>query len=158
MQQPLFPWQLLNNPKFEPTVGQLMDLCEENYHLMLKIAPQIRKMQGKSVSCHSAEGTAGVDLFLEVLEQSPYTSLIHLTHFLEKDSGRDPDAVIRIYHDSSQIEVIDLKQKNLPVICDYQPPSLRLKWKANLFIFKWLNFCRKQGYIFSLSKAQTACA
>lgn len=146
MQKPNYPWKLLNTLRFNPTVGQLMDLCEENYYLLMKLAPDLKQMQGKYLSTRLPH----IDLHLEIMEQSPYTSLIHLTYFFDQAQEADPDTVLRVYHDSRQMEVIDLKQKSLPIIQSYDHPGLLMKWKANIFISKWLSYCLHQGHIFEV--------
>ena len=151
MQKPNFPWKLINTLKFKPSVGQLMDLCEENYVLLMRLAPNLKQMTGK----HRSTRLSHIDLHLEILEQSPYTSLIHLTYFFDQSTEADPDTVIRVYHDSKQLEVIDLKQKYLPEIHSYEHPGLLMKWKANVFISKWLSYCLHQGHSFELRPSQT---
>ena len=150
----IYPWKLVNSLKAKPTVGQLVDLCEENYSLLLKIAPDLHQMQGKFTS----SGLPHVDLHLEILEQSPYTSLIHLTYYFDEESSATPDAILRVYHDSRQVEVIDLKEKSLVVIDHYQHPGLLFKWKLNLFISKWLSYCCFQGHNFNSDTTEAAIA
>lgn len=150
MQKTIYPWELTNTLKFKPSVGQLMDLCEENYYLLGKLAPDLKKMHGKYISCCLPH----IDLHLEVLEQSPYTSLIHLTYFFNQDQEASPDTILRVYHDSRQIEVIDLKHKYLPIIQSYAHPGLLMKWKANVFISKWLSYCLYQGHHFSHNSSE----
>ena len=145
MQKPDFPWKLINTLKFKPNVGQLMDLCEENYALLAKLAPELKQMTGKYLSTRLPH----MDLHLEILEQSPYTTLIHLTYYFDQSTEADPDTVLRVYHDSRQLEVIDLKQKYLPTIHSYDHPGLLMKWKANVFISKWLSYCLHQGHSFN---------
>ena len=152
MQKPNYPWNLNGALRFKPSVGQLMDLCEENYYLILKLAPDIHQMQGKYQSTQLPH----IDLHLEILEQSPYTSLIHLTYFFDHSRNADPDTVLRVYHDSRQVEVIDLKQKYLPVIHSYDHPGLLMKWKANIFISKWLSYCLHQGHTFDHQPSQSS--
>ncbi|MGV6827539.1 MAG: DUF1249 domain-containing protein [bacterium] len=129
-----------------PNVGYLMELCERNYSRLMILAPCLRTMQGQS----SSRLPGSQDLYLEILEQSPYTSIIHLTHRFpgKQGSEHDPDAVLRVYHDARQVEVIDLKQDILPVAPNYHHPALQDKWKASLFLSKWLDFCVKQGHGF----------
>lgn len=128
-----------------------MDLCEENYRLLLKLAPDLKSMQGEF--CSSC--LPHMDLHLEILEQSPYTTLVHLTYFFNDTlKEADPDAVLRVYHDSRQLEVIDLKQKTLPILNNYQHPGLLLKWRANNFISKWLSYCLFQGHSFDVSQQE----
>ncbi|MBV5272689.1 MAG: DUF1249 domain-containing protein [Lamprocystis purpurea] len=145
-----------------PTVGDLMTLCEENYRLLARLAPDLKDQRGLSVSRRKGS----VDLYLTIEEQSRYTSLARLTHWFPNPDrgwsaassyaqasdlagfGADPDARLRVYHDARQVEVLDLRQTVLPLRAQYQPPALDAKWKANLFLGKWLAFCLHQGHCF----------
>jgi uncharacterized protein len=143
-----------------PTVGALMALCEENYALFARLAPQVREQRGTWVS----RGRGGLDLHLIVEDQSPYTSLVRLTHYFPGCGGLpvadcpsaraserprpDPDLRLRVYHDARQVEVESLSQTALPMRSDYRHPALDAKWKVNLFLSKWLRFCLHEGYRF----------
>ena len=143
---PFYPWVLKSLFSGKPTVGWLMDLCDENYHHLIRLAPELRFMEGLQVSRRDN----AMDLYLDVLEQTPYTTLVHLTYYFEHELGQkpDPDARVRIYHDSSQVEVIELRQSSLPLNTGSEHPTLEQKWKANLFLSKWLSYCVKQGHGF----------
>ncbi len=139
------------------SVGALLDLCEENYQLLLMIAPGIRAMRG---SLHSRRA-GHLDLHLDVLEQAAYTTTLRLTYYFDEREGRapDPDATLRLYHDARQLEVLDLRQQALPVARLFEHPGLHRKWKANVFLSKWLWFCVRQGHRFPpRATAETAGA
>lgn len=123
-----------------------MDLCEENYYYLTRLAPDMRHMQGRYLS--RLDGAT--DLYLEVLEQTPYTSLLHLTYYFAHETCQspDPDATIRIYHDSRQAEVLNLKQHSLPLNKGVMLPTLEQKWKISLFLSKWLGYSIRQGHCF----------
>jgi uncharacterized protein YqiB (DUF1249 family) len=143
-----------------PTVGDLMSLCEENFVLLGRLAPHLKDQREALVSRRQGR----VDLFLLIEEQSRYTSLIRLTHFfraperggapLAAAGGElaapraDPDARLQIYHNARQVEVLDLRQTILPLRTNYQRPALEAKWRANLFLGKWLTYCLRQGHHF----------
>lgn len=134
------------------TVGALLDLCEENYQLLRTIVPQLRSLYG----CQRAGAAlAGPDLHLEILEQSRYTTTLRLTYYFDELAGQsaDPDATLRVYHDARQVEVLDLRQRTLPTTRAFTPPGLDRKWKANVFISKWLWFCVVSGYHFEAGVA-----
>lgn len=130
-----------------PNVGRLVELCEENYRHLRKLLPGLREMQGS----YRSRGHDHADLFLQVLEHTRYTSLVHLTYFFDHDQASvpEPDVLLRVYHDAWQVEVIDLKQSSLPVQSLYEAPGLLNKWQVNLFISKWLAFCVFQGHGFT---------
>ena len=149
MRMPWYPWGLRYLLGGRPTVGWLMDLCDENYRYFLKLAPELRALRGRYLS----RVDDSVDLYLEILEQTPYTTLVHLTYYFEHFEGQrpDPDVKLRIYHDAKQVEVLDLSPLSLPLNEGTHHLSLRHKWKANLFLSKWLAYCFQQGHSFRKS-------
>jgi uncharacterized protein YqiB (DUF1249 family) len=142
----------------DATVGDLMALCEENFTLLSRLAPGLSEASGLSVS--RIEG--GVDLHLSVEEQSRYTTVLRLTHYFDEPArpgGRsprraDPDALLRVYHDARQVEVLDLRQTVLPRHTEYRAPALAAKWRLNLFLFKWLSYCLQQGHRFAPGRTE----
>lgn len=150
MQRPRLKWSAADLLAGRPDVGALMALCEENYGLMLRLAPGLRSLSGGLVSTQRG----AIDLHLEIEAQSPYTTQVRLTHWFgahgERDPHPDPDARLRVYHDARQIEVLDLRQTVLRLRKDYAHPALLDKWQANLFLSKWLVFCLRQGHRFGL--------
>jgi uncharacterized protein YqiB (DUF1249 family) len=129
-----------------------MALCEENYRALMRLIPALREIQGETRSPLDR----GLDLHLEILEQTPYTTLLRLTYYFPHNDGLfhrlqkpDPDALLRVYYDAAQVEVLDLRQTALPVHNDYRHPALETKWKVNLFLSKWLAFCLMQGHRFA---------
>lgn len=146
-----YPWSSPFALTGRPTVGDLMSLCEENYRLLIRMVPDLRDLRGERRS--RREG--GLDLHLEILEQGRYTTLLRLTHFFPYDDDQihrvpqaDPDALLRAYHDASQVEVLDLRQTALPIHTHYSPPALLAKWRANVFLAKWLIYCSREGHSF----------
>jgi uncharacterized protein YqiB (DUF1249 family) len=128
-----------------------MSLCEENYRALVRLIPDLPLVQGEARSTL----VIGLDLNLEILEQAPYTTLLRLTYFVPHEDGLvhragqpDPDALLRVYHDAGQVEVLDLRQAVLPIHNHYRYPALETKWRANLFLSKWLTFCIRQGHSF----------
>jgi uncharacterized protein YqiB (DUF1249 family) len=130
----------------QPTLSDLATLCEENYQHLLNLMPQLRGLSGE----HRSVSGQHQDLLLTILEQTPYTTLLRLTyHFPDDQAGsKDPDAVLRVYHDARQVEVEDLRQQSLPTHRLYEAPGLLNRWRLNLFVSKWLMFCLQQGHLF----------
>ncbi|WP_462321092.1 DUF1249 domain-containing protein [Halochromatium sp.] len=139
-----------------------MALCEENYAALMRLAPALAQLDGQL--CSTPEGRA--ELSLSILEQSPYTTTLRLTHVLRGEppaqTGHqhpsEPDAILRAYHDAEQVEVLNLRQTVLPILSHYQAPALAAKWRANLFVSKWLGYCLHQGYRFPLSAGSATAA
>jgi uncharacterized protein len=146
MQRVIHPWATACILSGRPNVGALMSLCEENFGRLCRLAPDLSTRSGGYIS-RCAEG---VELYLDVEEQAPFTTCIRLTYRFPVQETRlcDPDARLRVYHDARQVEVIDLRQTILPLRTDYRSPALAEKWQVNLFISKWLAYCLHQGHCF----------
>jgi uncharacterized protein YqiB (DUF1249 family) len=134
-----------------PTVGGLMALCEENYDALLRLAPALPSLTGRLVSKRDGQP----DLLIEIIDQAPYTTTLRLTHrfaqrqsSMEHDGHLEPYALLRVYHDAEQVEVLDLRQTVLPLYSTYHAPALAAKWKANVFLSKWLGWCVREGHRF----------
>lgn len=145
-----YPWYIQCTATGQPSVGWLMDLCDENYRYLLRLAPELRRLRGRYLSRRSG----CQDLYLEVLEQTPYTSLIHLTYLFADSTGKggalesDPDVLMRVYHDSAQAEVMQLRQTALPLDRAPRQPTLQQKWRVNLFLSRWLAYTLREGHRF----------
>lgn len=130
-----------------PTVGVLMALCEENYRALQQLAPDLAALSG----VHVSQRAGRTRLELRIIEQARYTTTFRLTHVFPVEGNHadwlpEPDATLKAYHDAEQVEVLDLRQTALPIFSNYQSPALRAKWKANLFLSKWLGWCLRDGH------------
>ena len=137
------------------SVGALLDLCEENFQLLRLIAPDLRAMRGS----HRSQRPGQLDLHLDVIDQAAYTTTLRLTYWFDEHPGRapDPDATLRVYHDARQVEVLDLRQQTLPVDRLFESPALAHKWKASVFLSKWLWYCVRNGHQFRLGGGAAPC-
>lgn len=78
-----YPWSTSLIRTGRPTVGNLMGLCEENYGALMRLIPGLREIQGEVRSVLDQD----MDLHLEILEQTAYTTLLRLTYFFPHDDG-----------------------------------------------------------------------
>ncbi len=137
-----FLYRLLDR---QPTVGRLVSLCEENYDLLLRLAPELPHMEGD----YRAHLPGHADLHLSILQRSRYTTLLRLTYLFEDGrEAAEPDALLRVYHDAREVEAVELHQSVLPTGNLYEAPALANKWQVNWFITKWLGFCVSLDYRF----------
>ncbi len=130
-----------------PTVGALMALCEESYRALMQLAPRLASLRG----VESSHRTDHARLELVIIAQAPYTTTFRLTHVFRAIDDLaawqpEPDATLKAYHDAGQVEVLDLRQTALPIFSHYESPALHAKWKANLFMSKWLGWCLRNGH------------
>ena len=143
--------ELLSVLEEPPTLGNLMQLCEENYGMLRRLVPTLGALRGNFRSV-CAEG---LDLHLEIIEQSPHTTLLRLTHLFPAGPAHrlpraEPDALLRAYQDAKQVEILDLYQTILPLHPHHHTPALAAKWKANRFLSKWLAYCLALGHRFPI--------
>lgn len=145
---PVHPWLDLERLLGRPNIGSLMGLCEENHAALLRLMPGLRAARGS----YRAMRSGHPDLHLDILEQAPYTTSARLTHYFAPADAMsrqpEPDARLRIYHDARQVEMLALHSSAFSFL-DPNAWTLPEKWRANLFLAKWLGYCLEQGYAFA---------
>lgn len=135
----------------------LMEMYEGNYIRLRKLLGDKDKMPEVAVSRISK----GMDLYLQVLEQTKYTSTIALTYyFSDAEEGflAYPNLKIRIYYDALQAEVMSQTYRNKNKRSDPNfhafshavDPTLLKRWRMNRFLYKWLAYSAKQGHSFQV--------
>lgn len=149
MRAPYYPWNVKYLLSGRPSMGMVLDLSDEIYRLLMRLAPDLPRLHGKLLSSLPE----GMDLHLDILEQTPYTTLLHLTYYFPQVSGYypDPDAQLRVYHDLHQVDVLELRQSALPLRRWGGNPTLEQRWKINLFLSRWLAYCVWEGHGFKSS-------
>lgn len=133
----------------------LMALYEANYVRLARLVPDMA--QRREAGCSRASDE--MDLYLEVLESSVYTSTLELTYYFVGERGDggeapvpEPKLVIRVYHDARLAEAtscqdLDSGPRNrLPFegksTCAWE------KLLLNQFLEKWLIYALQQGHRF----------
>lgn len=150
----------MNTPKTYEPVGygcedvvpkgfvSLMDLYENNYLRLRRLIPNLSNLPDKSISrlpyC--------LNLHLTVLERTKFTTTIYLTYYFNEStqSVAEPALTIRLYHDAHQAEVLTGHlQHGRKQYTHIPEKTLKIKWKLNRFLFKWLGYCLYLGHHFS---------
>jgi uncharacterized protein YqiB (DUF1249 family) len=131
------------------TFAGLMDLYERNYiglRRLIPLMPRDRRPLRSRVP-------GGLDLHLQLLEWHRYTTDLTLTYLFERSNGlrAEPDLQIRIYHDARQAEVMSAHLRHWPEFAAEHCPGLHARWRANRFLWKWLNYCLYQGHCFDVT-------
>lgn len=125
----------------------LMDLYENNYLRLRRLVPDVSRMPEQAVS----RVPGCLDLYLEVLERTPFTTTLRLTYQFEEQGGSmaEPAVSLRVYHDAHQVEVLTGHLKHGRIHYDHiQNSTGAVKWKLNRFLYKWLGFCLHLGHAF----------
>ncbi len=129
----------------------LEQVCESNYHKLFKLIPNLLSFQGTAVGLAAQHAM----LHLEIIERTPYTMTVELSHCFNKNNDEilAPAVKIRVYLDAQLAEVLsDYARANVTHV--FKDPGLSLeimnyKWRLNYFLQKWLDHCLKKDYSFS---------
>ncbi len=127
----------------------LMALYESNYLRLLRLLPEIERLDG----CFRSRVAGECDLHIEILERSRYTLTLSLTYHLETDEGllTDPDMTVRVYLDCRLAEVMQIgdlqRHATLRQLeCEHRR-ELDLRWQRNVILNKWLEYLSDQGHL-----------
>lgn len=126
----------------------LMTLYESNYIRLRALVGDVRGLAGRTMS--SVPGD--LDLHLEALEHSPYTSILRLTYFFTDAEATvaEPDLEVRVYHDARLAEASrcsrQVRHPGLASLQDGLPAALGERWRRNMLLNKWLDYCAERGH------------
>ena len=127
----------------------LMALYESNYLRLLRLLPEIDRLDG----CFRSSVAGECDLHIEILERCRYTLTLSLTYHLETDEGllTDPDMTVRVYLDCQLAEVLQIgdlqRHATLRQLADQHRRELDLRWDRNIILNKWLEYLSDQGHL-----------
>jgi uncharacterized protein YqiB (DUF1249 family) len=141
----LVPQTILKRGSF---VG-LMALYESNYLRLLRLIPEVSRLDG----CFRSRVAGACDLHVEVLERCRYTVTLSLTYHFETDDGLlvDPDMTIRVYLDGQLAEAMaigqDQRHAALRQFVREHRSELDLRWQRNSILNKWLEYLSDSGHL-----------
>lgn len=127
----------------------LMALYESNYLRLLRLLPEIERLDG----CFRSRVAGECDLHIEILERCRYTLTLSLTYHLETDEGlfTDPDMTVRVYLDCQLAEVMQIgdlqRHATLKELSREHRRELDLRWHRNVILNKWLEYLSDQGHL-----------
>ena len=138
--------------KYKPQLGTLMNLCDVNYMLLIKLLADKEEV-GQARKFFISDFLSYV---VTVNEVTRYTTLITMsqdTIEIGKELSQlfQPKMVIRLYHDARMAEVItsqnirQVKPRN-----DYPNSKMHLpdeKQQINMFLKEWLQLCHELGQV-----------
>jgi len=126
----------------------LMDLHENNFIRLKKLVPLLEELQGSAVS----RMPGCLDVHIRVIERSQFTTTLLMTYLFqdEKQEVSEPNLKLRVYHDARLVEVVAGHLKHGRQRLDHLPATaLKLKWRLNRFLYKWLGYCLYLGHEFN---------
>lgn len=142
--------------KYHPRISTLMNLCEINYMLMLRILADKEK-KGEQ-RCFFISDFLSYSVLVN--EVTRYTSLVTISQdsnvaFKIKNENLTevfrPKMVIRLYHDARLAEVISTQDiRQVKPRYDYPNTDMHLpdeKHQVNVFLKEWLQLCHQLGQV-----------
>lgn len=153
----LLPGKLTTAMSFVNPVNKsicLEQVCESNYQKLLKLIPDLMAFKETAIGLAPHHTT----LHLEIIERTPYTLTLELSHCFDKSLA--PAVKIRIYLDAQLAEVLS-DHARAGVAQVFKDPGLsreimNYKWRLNYFLQKWLDHCLKKDYLFSTNAEAAA--
>lgn len=138
--------------KYQPHLSSLMNLCDTNYMLLLRVLAN--KEHVNELRCFFISDFLSYTVVVK--EVTRYTSLIHISQDANimgknlSDMFR-PTMVVRLYHDARMAEVIS-SQDVRQVKPRYDYPNIKMhlpdeKQQINLFLKEWLQLCLRLGQV-----------
>ena len=127
----------------------LMALYESNYLRLLRLIPEVDRLDG----CFRSRIARECDLHVEILERCRYTVTLSLTYHLETDEGLliDPDMTVRVYLDGQLAEVLAIGERQrhaaLRQLVREHRKELDRRWRRNIVLNKWLDYLCEQGHL-----------
>lgn len=135
-----------------------MSLYESNYIRLGWLIDDLATISGAVVS--QADGDC--PLHLMVGERSRYTTTLTLTYLFDDPNAdplngespplADPDLQIRVYHDARLAEVQSCarwhRHSMLESIRSELTRDLGERWRRNIMLNKWLDYCVERGHRF----------
>jgi len=127
----------------------LMSLYESNYLRLLRVMPELGRLDG----CFRSRVAGDCDLFVEIIDTSRYTVTMSLTYRLATDDGIlvDPDMTVRAYLDGQQAEVLAIGETQRHVallrLVKEHREELDRRWRFNTVLNKWLEYLSDQGHL-----------
>lgn len=133
-------------PKTSGRFASLMDLYEQNYMLSRVLIPELRDMEG---GVYRSLVPGCMTLELDQVVNAKYTSTFNLTYRFSSElrHAREPDLMIRLYHDARTCEVMSGLLSSR-VEEDRRVRDMGDGYRLNRFVGKWLSYCGMQGHSF----------
>lgn len=138
----------------------LEQMCASNYHKLFQLIPELTTFK----DCATGLAPRQTALHIKVLERTPYTLTVELSHCFDRDLSAffAPAVKIRIYLDAQLAEVLsDHSRASVAQIFKDPAPSrdiMNYKWRLNYFLQKWLDHCLLKDYRFSVNSINDSLA
>lgn len=130
-------------------VENSLGLYESNYAKLTALLPELPREEG----CYIAVAPGLAPIHVEVVEQNPYTTTVHLRQGLATGHSwiRDLAIKVRAYHDARVAEVICYQGvQALQPFYTYPNPKMLQRYekrRVNQFLGEWLSHCLARRFL-----------
>ncbi len=130
----------------------LHKVCEANFARLNRLIPGLEQIGGTL----TAEVPDKPALYLRLIERSPFTLVLELTHDFAGGYARlaEPAVRLRVCLDARTVEMLsDYARPGVYEVLRQTPESgavLDYKWSLNYFLARWLDHCLAGRYHFGL--------
>jgi hypothetical protein len=130
-----------------------MDLYEQNYILLRRLAPSLSELPDYVIS--TLDGHISLHMWVEAREK--FTTTVRLSYEFDQKGHRtqyEPNLTVRIYHDARVAETMS-------AIVNGKPRKMRnastmeWRWSLNRFLYRWLRYSLHQGHKFEITTKTT---
>lgn len=134
--------------KYSMDLPAHMAECDANYLRLNKLFPE---MAGSDKAAIALElNGQRLTVRMDVLERSPYTTLIRLSQHPDAPWNHRARMTVRLYHDARSAEVVEYQGKKhfLRAVYDYPNTDMRQpdeKAQINRFLGEYLAHCLSHG-------------
>ncbi len=134
--------------KYSMDLPAHMAECDANYLRLNKLFPKMREADGGAIAL--ALNGQRLTVRMDVIERSPYTTLIRLTQHPDAPWNHRARMTVRLYHDARSAEVVEYQGKKhfLRAVYDYPNTDMRQpdeKAQINRFLGEYLAHCLRHG-------------
>ncbi|MDT8406182.1 MAG: DUF1249 domain-containing protein [Methylococcales bacterium] len=129
---------------------ELESLCARNFQQLSRLLPDWSRLG----ALNTAYAPDKPDLHVHLIERSPYTLTLCLSHdFLcQPRLNALPDLYIRVYLDAQLAEALSDHHRPEVTRVYKNPGQLQeirdYKWRLNYFFYRWLEHCLNSRYCF----------
>ena len=140
----------LPRPAKVGSFAALMSLYESNFVRLGWLFPKQTQPRDAMISTPRDD----LPLYLDVLEDSRYTTTLRLTYLFQDPDGvvADPDLRVRLYHDARLAEAMACTDHHRHAALRQLDPGpgaeLSRRWTRNVMLNKWLEYCSDKGHRF----------
>ncbi len=140
--------------RYRPNLSTLMQLCETNYALMMRLFLHASTHTEKVGDQYAFFISDALSYRIIIKEVTRYTTLVNIKQLSNAASYAEilaPTMMIRLYHDARMAEV-NASQHIRYIKPRYDYPNERMrhpdeKQQTNEFLKEWLQLCLQQGQV-----------